>query len=179
VSDVPLRDIRPEMISSFVNRSGTSDETKRKKYRVVAACFASPSHVVCEHVSNAPPCSDALLFILHALHLFQSRAQAAFRGGSNGNGSPGSVIDADTLHTFVLLLYGAALRRGEALRLRLEDVDVAQSLIHIRGTKFFKTRIVPLSTSLNSVIRASSQGMASAIQDVARAHCFPSATERP
>jgi integrase len=63
-------------------------------------------------------------------------------------------IDADTLRALLLLLYGAGLRRGEALRLKIKDVDILQSLIHIRGTKFFKTRIVPLSTSLNTVIRA-------------------------
>jgi integrase len=39
------------------------------------------------------------------------------------------------------------------LRLKIKDVDILQSLIHIRGTKFFKTRIVPLSDSLNTVIR--------------------------
>ena len=54
----------------------------------------------------------------------------------------------------MLLLYGAALRRGEARRLKIEDVDVSQSLIYVRGTKFFKTRIVPLSVSLNTVIAA-------------------------
>jgi integrase/recombinase XerD len=42
----------------------------------------------------------------------------------------------------------------EARRLKVEDVDVPQSLIHIRGTKFFKTRIVPLGTSLNTVMKA-------------------------
>ena len=65
-----------------------------------------------------------------------------------------SDIDADTLRTLLLLLYGAGLRRGEARRLKVEDVDVPQSLIHIRGTKFFKTRIVPLGTSLNTVMKA-------------------------
>ncbi len=65
-----------------------------------------------------------------------------------------SDINADTLRTLLLLLYGAGLRRGEARRLKVEDVDVPQSLIHIRGTKFFKTRIVPLSTSLNTVMKA-------------------------
>jgi integrase/recombinase XerD len=67
---------------------------------------------------------------------------------------PYADIDADTLRTFVLLLYGAALRRGEARRLKIEDVDVSQSLIYVRRTKFFKTRIVPLSVSLNTVIAA-------------------------
>jgi integrase len=63
-------------------------------------------------------------------------------------------IDADTLRALLLLLYGAGLRRGEAMRLKIEDVDIEQSLIHVRQTKFFKTRIVPLSDSLTTVIRA-------------------------
>jgi integrase/recombinase XerD len=155
VRDVPLRDIRPEMISSFVNRGGTSDETKRKKYRVVMGLFR---FAVTRRLLNASPmprparmhhCSSYTPYIYSRAELKRLLAAVPM-----ATGSPGSVIDADTLHTFVLLLYGAALRRGEALRLRLEDVDVAQSLIHIRGTKFFKTRIVPLSTSLNNVIRA-------------------------
>ena len=54
----------------------------------------------------------------------------------------------------MLLLYGAGLRRGEARRLKVEDVDLPRSLLHIRGTKFFKTRLVPLSTSLSAVIRS-------------------------
>jgi integrase/recombinase XerD len=57
-----------------------------------------------------------------------------------------SGIDADTLRTFVLLLYGAGLRRGEARGLKVEDVDLPRSPLHIKETKFFKTRIVPIST---------------------------------
>jgi hypothetical protein len=39
VSDVRLRDIRPEMISRFVERGGTSDETRSKKFRVLSGLF--------------------------------------------------------------------------------------------------------------------------------------------
>jgi len=66
---------------------------------------------------------------------------------------PRSEIDADTLRTFVLLLYGAGLRRGEARRLEIADVDLPQSLLHIRGTKFFKTRLVPISTRLSALLK--------------------------
>src|SRR6266511_1272323 len=41
-----------------------------------------------ESVSNAATSADALLFILHALHLFRSRTQAASRSGSHGYGKP-------------------------------------------------------------------------------------------
>jgi site-specific recombinase XerD len=35
----------------------------------------------------------------------------------------------------------------------LADVDVRQALIHVKGTKFFKTRIVPISERLNSALQ--------------------------
>ena len=67
---------------------------------------------------------------------------------------PRSDIDTDTQRMFLLLLYGAGLRCGEARRLKVEDVDLPRSLLHIRGTKFFKTRIVPISASLSAVLKA-------------------------
>jgi integrase len=154
VRDVPLSDIRPDTITRFVDRDGTSDDTKRKKYRVVSGLFrfAVTRHLLKASPMPQPPrrrcCSSYTPYIYSEVEL--KRLLAAVPMATAG---PGCVIDADTLRTFLLLLYGAGLRRGEALRLTLGDVDVAQSLIHIRGTKFFKTRIVPLSTSLNSVIR--------------------------
>ena len=43
-------------------------------------------------------------------------------------------------HTFraLLLLYGAGLRRGEALRLTRADVDLRAALLTLRRTKFGK-----------------------------------------
>jgi integrase/recombinase XerD len=45
----------------------------------------------------------------------------------------------------VVLLYTAGLRRGELLRLTLADVDPRHGILHIRASKFHKSRIVPLS----------------------------------
>ena len=39
VGKVVLGDIRPAMITRFVNREGTCDETIRKKHRVLAGFF--------------------------------------------------------------------------------------------------------------------------------------------
>ena len=54
-------------------------------------------------------------------------------------------LDADTLRTLLLLLYGAGLRLGEAERLTIADVDLTDALLTVRDTKFFKTRLVPLA----------------------------------
>jgi len=45
----------------------------------------------------------------------------------------------------VVLLYTAGLRRGELLHLTLADVDPRHGILHIRASKFHKSRIVPLS----------------------------------
>ncbi len=62
-------------------------------------------------------------------------------------------VQPQTLRAMLLLLYGAGLRRGEALRLSVADVDLANSLLTIRNTKFFKSRLVPISADLTRVLR--------------------------
>ena len=52
-------------------------------------------------------------------------------------------IEPNTLRAILLLLYGAGLRAGEALRLSVADVDLTNALLTIRDTKFFKSRLVP------------------------------------
>jgi integrase len=46
------------------------------------------------------------------------------------------------------------LRLGEALRLTCEDVDVCAGVLTVRGTKFGKSRLVPLHTSTPQVLAA-------------------------
>ncbi len=55
-----------------------------------------------------------------------------------------------TFRTLLLLLYGTGLRISEALSLILTDVDLSDSLLTIRDTKFFKTRWVPIGPQLNN-----------------------------
>lgn len=61
-------------------------------------------------------------------------------------------MEPATLRAMLLVLYGAGLRRGEALRLSNADVDLANSLLTIRNTKFFKSRLVPISSDLTKVL---------------------------
>jgi integrase len=62
-------------------------------------------------------------------------------------------VEPPTLRAMLLLLYGAGLRRGEALRLSVTDVDLTNCLLTIRHTKFFKSRLVPISAGLTEVLR--------------------------
>jgi len=59
-----------------------------------------------------------------------------------------------TMETLVLLLYACGLRRGEAIDLKIEDVDFEQGLLSLWNTKFHKERLVPFSTAVGQKLRA-------------------------
>ena len=52
----------------------------------------------------------------------------------------------------MVLAYCAGLRLGELARLDLGDVDLQTGTIAIRETKFFKSRILPLTDSALSAL---------------------------
>jgi site-specific recombinase XerD len=56
--------------------------------------------------------------------------------------------------TLLMLIYGAGLRIGEALNLKVDDIRSKESLIYIRGGKGKKDRRVPLSAKLLDALRS-------------------------
>jgi site-specific recombinase XerD len=66
---------------------------------------------------------------------------------------PACKLEPATMRALLLLLYGAGLRISEALRLTLADCDLEQSLLTIRETKFYKSRLVPLGPDLSQALK--------------------------
>ena len=64
-----------------------------------------------------------------------------------------SRMEPATMRAILLLMYGAGLRRGEVLELSSADVDLANAVLTIRNTKFFKSRLVPIGSDLTAVLR--------------------------
>jgi integrase/recombinase XerD len=62
-------------------------------------------------------------------------------------------LRAATYHTLVGLLSAAGLRVGEAIKLDRGDIDWDQGVLHIRETKFGKSRLVPLQDSAVTALR--------------------------
>jgi integrase len=83
--------------------------------------------------------------------------------------SPRSPLRPQTLHLMLVLAYCAGLRLGEIVRLNVSDFDIGDDAIDIQGTKFFKSRRLPLSesvvTALQSYLRARKQVGASTTPD--------------
>jgi integrase/recombinase XerD len=66
--------------------------------------------------------------------------------------SPRAPLRPISLYTMLVLAYCAGLRLGELARLNLGDVDLLSGTITIRETKFFKSRILPLTDSALSAL---------------------------
>jgi integrase len=62
-------------------------------------------------------------------------------------------LRAQTLRLGLMLLFCCGLRRGELLRLRLGDLEDDQTVLRIRLTKFYKSRLVPLSPTVASELK--------------------------
>ena len=60
---------------------------------------------------------------------------------------------AQTYEMIFALLYGLGLRVGEAVRLKLGDVDFQRDTLFVRETKFSKSRLVPLGPRLATRLR--------------------------
>ena len=63
-------------------------------------------------------------------------------------------LDAPTFRTLLLLLYGAGLRRTEALQLTLADVDLSGAVLTVNNSKFYRSRLVPVGAQLAAAIEA-------------------------
>jgi len=57
-----------------------------------------------------------------------------------------------TYHCLLGLLSVTGMRIGEAIRLQLDDVNLQEGLLTLRGTKFGKSRLVPIHPSTQEVL---------------------------
>ena len=68
-------------------------------------------------------------------------------------GTSRTKLQSLTVYTLILLLYGAGLRISEALSLKIQDVNLSDSFMVIRESKFYKTRLVPVGLHLTNVLK--------------------------
>jgi integrase/recombinase XerD len=62
-------------------------------------------------------------------------------------------LHPQTIRLALLLTFCCGLRRGEILKLRLADIDTEEMVLRINETKFYKSRLVPVSPSVADELR--------------------------
>ena len=143
--------IRVKAVTSFLNGMGPITGTWHIKHSVLKGFFrfaVSRGYLdkapLPTEVPKRPPIATPYIYsheelrrLLEAIPMRQSSR---------------SCIEPSTLRAILLLLYGAGLRLGEVLRLSVADADLPDRLLTIRDSKFFKSRLVPISCQLAEVL---------------------------
>lgn len=152
VGSGPIATIEAEAVLAFLNGNGPVTEYWAKKYRVLSGLYRFALVRGLARASPLPrtiPKPTAPAFVPHIYsHEELKRLLDAVPATCAGR----VPIEEDVLRTFLLLLYGAGLRTGEALMLTLGEVDLRQALLRIRETKFFKSRLVPMGKDLTGLM---------------------------
>jgi integrase/recombinase XerD len=148
----PVTRIRLKAVAAFLAGTGPITRTWHSKYGALKGLFHFA--VSRGYLDKAPLPTELPKYPRTFVPYIYSRAEIRrLLDAIPTSQHPCDVVEPETLRTILLLLYGAGLRRGEAFRLSATDVDFTKALLTIRGTKFFKSRLVPISRDLAQVLR--------------------------
>jgi len=167
----PVARIRLKAVVDFLAGTGPITRTWHFKHSALKGLFrfaVSRGHLDKAPLpTEVPKCPPTLVPYIYSRTEIRRLLDAIPRSSH-----PCARVETPTLRAILLLLYGAGLRRGEALRLSAADVDLANSLLTIRDTKFFKSRLVPIGAELTNVLREYAHWRAAAHPSAATTDTF-------
>lgn len=151
LGDIPIDAISSEACSTFCRGTGLPTRHWENKHHTLRGFFNylwSRSYIAASPLQEPGP---------RARHAFQPYIYSheelqRLLDATATLASTRFPLQPLTYRTLILLLDGAGLRVGEAIRLRRCDVDLHDRLLSIWDTKFFKSRVVPMGAELCSAL---------------------------
>lgn len=147
-----LRSITPSDVKGFLDGPLTGAGTWRQKYGML--------RVFCEHWRRrgelrvlplplaAPKYTSSFVPYIYSRHELKALLHAVPACQESAR----CFLSAETFRVLLLFLYGTGMRVGEALGLRRMDVDLNNGVVTILGTKFHKSRLVPLGHDVHQLL---------------------------
>jgi len=149
--EIDVGEIRTEQVDVFLAGTGPVNRYWRRKYDTLRGLYRyATSRGFVDHAplpATVPKMPERFVPYIYSQDELQrlinpvAPDQIGFRK-----------LEPHTLRAVLLLLYGAGLRISEAVALTLEDADLPGAVLTIRGTKFHKTRLVPIGLKLNQAM---------------------------
>lgn len=144
----PLGPITRTLVESFLRSlNGLSPLTRKRQLSILRQ--------FCLHMRQSDPATfipgrdlEPGRAAPRAPHLYSDEEiRRLLRGALDFHVRPRCSLRPQTYHCLFALLYAAGLRISEALAFDLGDLDLRRELLHVRRTKFYKSRLVPLAAS--------------------------------
>jgi integrase/recombinase XerD len=151
-ADTDISDVGLEQVNPFLWGVGPVTSFWHAKYTVLRGLYR---YAICRGHATVLPLPDTVPkrpppFVPY---IYSREELRRLLGATEKGQHPLRRFGPLTLRTVILLLYGAGLRVSEALNLDCGDVDLDSSLITIRDSKFFKSRLVPVGPQLAQTLK--------------------------
>jgi integrase/recombinase XerD len=146
-----IGDVRAEQVDAFLAGTGPRTLTWHIKLSVLRPFYRyaiSRGYVAAAPLpTEIPKRPPAFIPYIYSHQDLQRLLKAALADSRRQ-----ACLEPVTMRTLLLLLYGTGLRIQEAVDLNRADVDLNNSLLTVRQTKFGKTRLIPFAPGLKSIL---------------------------
>jgi integrase/recombinase XerD len=151
LGDASLEAITPEDCRKFCRGKGPPTRFWERKHECLHGFF---HYLVSRGILVNSPFQDPAPRIQRTFrpHIYSYDELRRLLEAAAQERNPRTRLEPETLLTILLLLYGAGLRVGEALRLRRCDVNLQDRVLSVCNTKFFKSRLIPIGASLAAAL---------------------------
>ena len=150
MGDIAVADIAADRVHAYIAGVGPVTRFWHRKYEVLRGFYRFA--IARGYAASAPLPNIIPKAPQFVPYIFSHEELQRLLDATAYFENPRNKLQPYTCRMLILLLYGAALRISEALSLTLADVDLPASLLTIRESKFYKTRLVPMSPDLTSAL---------------------------
>jgi site-specific recombinase XerD len=144
-SDIDIAAVSPDKVNAFLNGNGPLTTSWQVRHNALLGFYRYA--ISRGFVRKSPlPLTIPKLSPTFRPHIYSVDELRRILESAESCRRPRSELGASALRTLILLMYGTALRTSEALSLKVGDVNLAEAVLTIRDSKFFKSRLVPLGS---------------------------------
>ncbi|MDE1160884.1 MAG: tyrosine-type recombinase/integrase [Acidobacteriaceae bacterium] len=154
VGDIPLDKIRYEQVGGFLNDRHTSDGTWINKYNALRSFFLF--WIARDQMRSLPmppprrPPERVFVSYIYS----QTEVRLLLKSTRISQAHAFCRMDARTLRTILLFLYGTGTWAREAVRITREDVDLQHRLVTIRNSRLEPSRTIPFGPDLYKALKS-------------------------
>jgi len=153
MGDIDITEVQAEWVLGYISGTGPVTRFWHRKHEALRGFYRFA--IGRRYVTQSPlPKTLPRPSRRFTPYIYSSEELCRLLKAAGQFGTSRTKLQAPTIHTLLLLLYGAGLRISEALSLKPQDVDLTNSLLTIHESKFYKTRLVPIGSRLTDVLIA-------------------------
>jgi integrase/recombinase XerD len=150
MGDIALVDIAADRVHAYIAGTGPVTPFWHRKYGVLRGFYRFA--MARGYAASAPLPKIIPKPPQFVPYIFSHEELQRLLDASDCCESPRSKLQPYTCRMLILLLYGAGLRISEALSLTLATVDLPAGILTIHKSKFYKSRLVPMSPDLTTAL---------------------------